>query len=137
MNISKKELIIWVTLLMAALLISRISKLERDVFLRKKEITISNRIVLVKYPESQDSTKASFIIINSGSNRLIIKHVDLDCNCSGYSLDKHVIVPLDTANLVVRIKDIKMGFTRTVTLHCNTYDSPVLLKIIGMTMPGI
>jgi len=99
-------------------------------------INIPSRISVVHLIKG-DTVEAFFQIINAGPNNLKITNIDLDCSCTGYYLDRHLIPPGDSAQLSVKVTHTGVGFTRSVIVHCNSEESPIGLKVVGISNPDL
>lgn len=74
----------------------------------------------------------SFTLRNSGAKRLLIYDVVTSCGCTAAKFEKKPINPgKETAITVTYTADEIGKFNKTITVHLNTEDSPVKLKIRG------
>ena len=99
-------------------------------------INIPSRISVVHLTKG-DTVEAFFQIINEVPNNLKISNIDLDCSCTGYYLDHHLILPGDSGHLSVKVTHAGVGFTRSVIIHCNSEESPIGLKVVGISNPDL
>lgn len=129
-----RENLIWLAILAVIILLSLMIRNYRSGVISETSVSILNRTVSLQIKEDgSDTLRAEFRIINSGNKRLVINRIDLDCNCTGYSLDKYTVEKNDTSILIVSIANEDLtGFTRNILVHCNTPETPVLLRVIAM-----
>jgi hypothetical protein len=111
----------------------------------KKEIgeQISNKPhVTIVEPEQTDielkdlhigkTSEAVFSLKNTGTQPLVIQAVNASCGCTIPEWDKQPVTTGKSAQIKVRITPEEKGrFNKTVTVHCNTKEGQILLKING------
>lgn len=72
------------------------------------------------------------ILRNVGPYPLVINEILTSCGCIVVEYDKKPILPTDSAYVTIKYKaDHPEHFNKTVTLYCNTDDSPLQLKVSG------
>lgn len=73
-----------------------------------------------------------FILTNSGSIPLIIENSSTSCGCTIVEYSKEPVQKGKNLTLKVKYKaDHPEHFNKTITVYCNTKDSPLQLKISG------
>lgn len=73
-----------------------------------------------------------FSLINSGNNLLVIDDILSSCGCITVEYSKEPIQSGNSLNIKVRYKaERSEHFDKTITVYCNTKDSPYQLKIAG------
>ncbi len=133
---TRERVLIVIILIISVLVLCYILFLQRDRPEKFTSINIPSRISVVNLTKG-DSVTAYFQIINTGSNILKISNIDLDCNCTGYYLDHHLIMPGDSGQLSVTVTHSGVGFTRSVIIHCNSAESPIGLKVVGVSKASL
>jgi hypothetical protein len=79
------------------------------------------------------TSEAVFVIKNTGTNPLVIQQVISSCGCIVPEWEKHPIASNRSIEINVKITPEKREyFNKTVTVHCNTKEGWILLKIRGM-----
>jgi hypothetical protein len=74
-----------------------------------------------------------FSLKNTGTQPLIIQNVDTSCGCTVPEWDKQPVKTGKSAKIKVRITPKESGlFNKTITVHCNTKEGQILLKIKGI-----
>ena len=82
--------------------------------------------------EWQKEQKATFTIKNIGDKPLAIEGVDTSCGCISVEYSKEPVRPgMDLKIFVIYKADYPEHFSKTVTVHCNSESSPIILKISG------
>ena len=80
----------------------------------------------------QKEQKATFTIKNIGDKPLAIEGVDTSCGCISVEYSKEPVRPgMDLKIFVIYKADYPEHFSKTVTVHCNSESSPIILKISG------
>jgi hypothetical protein len=78
-------------------------------------------------------SEAIFVLKNTGSQPLVIQMVNASCGCTVPEWEKRPIAPGKSTEIKVSITPEEKGyFNKTITIHCNTEDTPILLKVSGM-----
>ena len=78
--------------------------------------------------------KVIFRLKNSGDYPLVISDVKTSCGCTTAHWNKAPIVPGETTQISTEIEIKEKGyFNKTVSVYCNTDDSPLTLTIKGTT----
>jgi hypothetical protein len=73
-----------------------------------------------------------FSLKNTGKNPLVIQQIESSCGCTVPEWDKQPVKPGKNAKIQVRIIPKESGlFNKTITVHCNTIEGQVSLKIKG------
>lgn len=76
--------------------------------------------------------KSIFKLKNTGTNPLIIVDIATSCGCISTAFSKEPVAPGKEAEVTVTYKaDHPEHFNKTITVYCNTEDSPVTMKITG------
>ncbi len=112
---------------------SKIVKQTPTAEIEKTSIRFINKIVDFD-TVSQDSVVISkFSLINTGRNKLIIKSVLPDCNCTDFELNRDTILPTDTCMIWLRLNTYnKYGSVKSYTiLRVNTEEEVYKLTLKG------
>ncbi|MDR0603427.1 MAG: DUF1573 domain-containing protein [Bacteroidales bacterium] len=81
------------------------------------------------------TSDAIFSLKNTGTQPLIIQTVNASCGCTVPEWDKQPVATGKSTKIKVRITPEEKGyFNKTITVHCNTKEGQILLKIKG-TVP--
>ena len=73
-----------------------------------------------------------FRLKNKGSSLLVVHDVVTSCGCTKVEYGKEPVRPGESLELKVIYEAYEAGrFIKTVTVHCNTKDSPIRLRIMG------
>lgn len=96
------------------------------------KIAISDRMVnMGSFLWTEDKEKR-VILRNVGPYPLVINEILTSCGCIVVEYDKKPILPKDSAYVTIKYKaDHPEHFNKTITLYCNTDDSPLQLKVSG------
>jgi hypothetical protein len=79
------------------------------------------------------TSEAIFILKNAGLQPLFIQRVNTSCGCTVPKWEKHPIASGKNTEIKVKITPEKKGyFDKTITVHCNAEDTPILLRVSGM-----
>jgi hypothetical protein len=79
------------------------------------------------------ASKATFTLKNAGTQPLVIQTVNASCGCTVPNWDKQSIAAGKNTEIKVKIAPEEKGyFNKTVTVHCNTEEGQILLKVSGM-----
>jgi hypothetical protein len=79
------------------------------------------------------TSEAIFVLKNTGTNPLVIQHVESSCGCTVPEWEKQPIASGKSTEIKVKITPEKSEyFNKTITVHCNTEEEKVVLKITGM-----
>jgi hypothetical protein len=74
-----------------------------------------------------------FTVKNTGSHPLIIQRVESSCGCTVPNWEKQPVAAGNNTDIKVKITPEEKGyFNKTVTVHCNTAEEQILLKVSGM-----
>ena len=77
--------------------------------------------------------KAIFTLTNEADTPLILKQVKGSCGCTATSYEKEPIAPGAETQIEATYNAKKLGsFTKTVTVHTNLNDDPIVLTIRGV-----
>ena len=80
----------------------------------------------------QEEQKATFILKNVGDKPLVIQDVATSCGCTTVAYSKEPALPgKEIALEVVYKSEHPEHFDKTITVYCNTENSPLVLKISG------
>lgn len=80
----------------------------------------------------QEEQKATFILKNVGDKPLVIQDVATSCGCTTVAYSKEPALPgKEIALEVVYKAEHPEHFDKTITVYCNTENSPLVLKISG------
>ncbi len=97
-------------------------------------VTIENPTIELKEITRGEKQKVIFKLKNSGDHPLVISDVKTSCGCTTAGRNKAPVVPGETAKITTEIEIKEKGyFSKTVSVYCNTADSPLILTIKGMT----
>jgi hypothetical protein len=127
----RRKVALYIVLTISALVLCLNLFLQTERPMALTTINIPSRISVVNL-NAKDSVTAHFQIINTGLKTLKISNIDLDCSCTGYYLDHHMLMPGDTGLLSVTVTHSGVSFTRSIIVHCNSAESPVGLKVVGL-----
>jgi hypothetical protein len=79
------------------------------------------------------TSEATFTLKNTGTQPLIIQMVNASCGCTVPEWEKQPIAAGKSTEIKVKITPEKSEyFNKTVTVHCNTEEGQILLKVTGM-----
>ena len=80
----------------------------------------------------EDKQERSFVLTNIGTNILVIHDVITSCGCTQVEYRKEPVRPGDTLELKVSYEAEDKGFfNKTLTVYCNTENSPLRLNVRG------
>ena len=80
----------------------------------------------------QEEQKSAFTLKNTGDKPLVIQDVTTSCGCTTVAYSKEPLQPGGATTLEVVYKaERPEHFDKTITLYCNTDNSPLTLKISG------
>ena len=79
-----------------------------------------------------ESREAVFALKNTGTQPLLVADVVMSCGCATPRYDKKPVNPGETLKITVEMK-IKEEeyFEKTISVYCNTQNSPVLFNVKG------
>ena len=98
----------------------------------KTEVDASNISVSLGRFDWQEEQKATFILKNVGDKPLVIQDVATSCGCTTVAYSKEPALPgKEIALEVVYKAEHPEHFDKTITVYCNTENSPLVLKISG------
>ena len=98
----------------------------------KTEVDASNISVSLGGFDWQEEQKATFILKNVGDKPLVIQDVATSCGCTTVAYSKEPALPGKEIDLEVVYKaEHPEHFDKTITVYCNTENSPLVLKISG------
>lgn len=84
-----------------------------------------------RFPLSEQQER-SFLLTNSGQGLLVIQDVVASCGCTRVEYSKEPVRPGGTLELKVTYAAEHAGFFhKTLTVYCNTEDSPLRLAVKG------
>ena len=79
------------------------------------------------------TSEAIFVLKNTGKNLLVIQQVESSCGCTVPHWEKQPIAAGKSTEIKVKITPEQSEyFNKTITVHCNTEEGRILLKIKGM-----
>jgi hypothetical protein len=79
-----------------------------------------------------EKSKAVFQLKNTGNSPLVISRVSTSCGCTVADWDKQPITSGRTTEIKVEMNPEEEGaFKKTITVYCNTIESPMKLVISG------
>ena len=79
-----------------------------------------------------DDGKCEFIFKNTGKNPLVLSNVRPSCGCTVPKWSKEPIKGGDKSSIEVKYNTKRAGsFSKSITVHSNASNSPVVLKIKG------
>jgi hypothetical protein len=80
-----------------------------------------------------NTTEIVFMLKNTGAQPMIIQMVETSCGCTVANWEKQPIDLGENTKIKVKITPEEKGyFNKTITVHCNTEEGRILLKISGM-----
>ena len=84
-----------------------------------------------RFPK-EEKQERSFVLTNTGKGLLVIHDAITSCGCTKVEYSKHPVRPGETLELKVIYEAEEAGrFNKTVTVYCNTKDSPLRLTVKG------
>ncbi len=82
---------------------------------------------------TKESREAVFSLKNTGTQPLLIADVVTSCGCATPQYDKKPVKPGETMKITVEMKIKEEGyFEKTISVYCNTQNSPIQFKVKGM-----
>jgi hypothetical protein len=79
------------------------------------------------------TSEAIFTLKNTGTNPLVIQIVNASCGCTVPEWEKQPVAVGSSTEIKVKITPETSGyFNKTVTVHCNTEEGQISLKVKGM-----
>lgn len=108
----------------------------KNISIKRKEIKtkvdIKDKSMFLGKFNWQQEQKAVFTLTNTGTNPLVINHVNTSCGCTSVDYSKEPVRSGDSLLLHVTYKaDYPEHFDKTISVYCNAKPSPVVLKITG------
>ena len=80
----------------------------------------------------EEKQERSFVLTNTGKGLLVIQDIVTSCGCTKVEYSKEPIRPGTTLELkVIYEAEKSVHFNKTVTVYCNTKDSPLRLTVKG------
>lgn len=99
----------------------------------RTKVKIDRTIVSLGRFDWKKEQRIVFPFTNEGNAPLIIQDVSTSCGCTSVSYSKEPVYPNKTTKLNVSYKAEHPGhFNKTITVYCNTKDSPIQLHITGI-----
>lgn len=96
------------------------------------EIVLDKKSVNFGTFKWQDEKQTDFVIQNIGSELLVIDNIDTSCGCISVDYSKEPVKAKNEMYLKVKYKaDHPEYFNKTITIFCNTQNSPIQLLISG------
>jgi hypothetical protein len=97
------------------------------------KIVFDSTIIDVGSIQLGSEKKGTFHIKNTGNNILIIHDINTSCGCTKADFEKAPIKPNNQSKIKITIKPDEVGiFQKSITVYCNTADSPYKLTIKGL-----
>ncbi|UCH13483.1 MAG: DUF1573 domain-containing protein, partial [Bacteroidales bacterium] len=79
-----------------------------------------------------DDGKCEFVFKNTGKNPLVLSNVRPSCGCTVPKWSKEPIKGGDNSSIEVKYNTKRVGsFSKSITVHSNASNTPVVLKIKG------
>jgi hypothetical protein len=79
------------------------------------------------------TSETVFTLKNTGTQPMIIQMVNTSCGCTVPEWEKQPVLTGKSTEIKVKITpEEKSYFSKTITVHCNTEEGRILLKISGM-----
>ena len=96
------------------------------------KVSIDRNSVSMGSVNWQEEQKAVFTLKNMGDKPLVIQDVTTSCGCTTVSYSKEPLQPGGETTLEVVYKaERPEHFDKTITVYCNTDNSPLTLNIVG------
>ena len=96
------------------------------------EVSIDNTIMDFGSFPKEEKQERSFILTNMGKGLLVIQDVVTSCGCTKVEYSKEPVRPNGTLEMKVVYEAEKAEyFSKTITVYCNTKDSPFRLTVKG------
>lgn len=119
----------------------KIKDLYLDVIKEKKETGQATNVTSASVDQTvmdfgsfpqQEKQEKSFVLTNTGSGLLVIQDIITSCGCTKVEYSKEPVRPGGTLEVKVIYEAEKAEhFNKTVTVFCNTKDSPLRLTVKG------
>lgn len=95
-------------------------------------VSLSDNEIDLKQFSWRDRQEIEVEITNTGENPLVIYEAVTSCGCMTIEYDRQPIKPNKTIALKISYKaEHPEHFDKTITIHCNAENSPLILKISG------
>lgn len=95
-------------------------------------VLLSDNEIDLKQFSWRDRQEIEVEITNTGENPLVIYEAITSCGCMTVEYDRQPINPNKTIALKISYKaEHPEHFDKTITIHCNAENSPLILKISG------
>ena len=96
------------------------------------EISINHTMMDFGSFPKEERQERSFVLTNTGKGLLVIQDITTSCGCTQVEYSKEPVRPGGTLEVKVIYEAEKAEhFSKTVTVYCNTEDSPLRLTIKG------
>ena len=96
------------------------------------EVPIDNTIMDFGSFPKEEKQERSFILTNTGKGLLVIQDIVTSCGCTKVEYSKEPVRPNGTLEMKVVYEAEKAEyFSKTITVYCNTKDSPFRLTVKG------
>lgn len=96
------------------------------------KVNMEENTIFLGHFDYQQEQKVIFTIKNIGDKPLAIEGVDTSCGCISVEYSKEPVRPGMDLNLSVIYKaEHPEHFSKTVTVHCNSESSPIILTVSG------
>lgn len=96
------------------------------------KVIFDSTIINVGSVKLGSERKGTFQIKNTGNNILIIHNINTSCGCTKVDFEKAPIKPNSQSKIKITIKPDEVGFfQKSITVYCNTQESPYKLTIKG------
>lgn len=98
----------------------------------KTKIVISDSVIDMGRFSWNEENKNIVVVKNTGNFPLIINNITTSCGCTSIEYDKSPVTPQDSITINIIYKAEHPGhFNKTITMYCNTENSPLRLNISG------
>ena len=96
------------------------------------EVSIDKTIIDFGSFLKEEKQECSFVLTNTGKGLLVIQDITTSCGCTKVEYNKEPVRPNGTLEVKVVYETEKAEhFNKTVTVYCNSKNSPIHLKVKG------
>ena len=96
------------------------------------ELSVNQTVMDFGSFPKDEKQERSFVLTNTGKGLLVVHDVTTSCGCTKVEYSKQPVRPGETLELKVIYEAEDAGhFNKTVTVYCNTDNSPLRLKVKG------
>ena len=97
-------------------------------------VNIKEKIIDIGVRKPNQPINLKFEITNVGDNDFVINNINADCHCTIPSWTKEPIKNGEKAIISVNYNNSNLGyFQQSVTVECNSKNSPLILTLQGKT----